>query len=190
MGGRQESVQCGALDGFDLCELCQRAGVWADKHARRHPNHRLGLVSRHSAPLVGKQPQLRNAPSAPPPPRPTHGTAISARVAVPFEAKSAYEWTQHSAEVHLSVALPPGTRARELAVVVQPFLLSVSLKALGVILRGSFHRGVRHKETVWTIEEVRRRQADQETTAAVSACSRARGRAREGEPPSPPSRLP
>jgi len=37
--------------------------------------------------------------------------------------------------------------------VVQPFLVSVSLKGFGVILKGSLHKGVRHRETVWTIEE-------------------------------------
>ena len=35
----------------------------------------------------------------------------------------------------------------------QPFQLSISLKGYGIILQGSFHKGMRHRETVWTIEE-------------------------------------
>jgi len=72
---------------------------------------------------------------------------------VPFEAKVKYEWTQYGGEINLSVAIPQGTRARDLIVVVQPFQMSVSLKGYGVILKGSFHKGMRHRETVWTIEE-------------------------------------
>jgi hypothetical protein len=64
-----------------------------------------------------------------------------------------FEWTQYSAEINLSVALPAGTRARDLVVAVQPFEMCISLRGYGVILRGSLHRGVRHRETVWTIEE-------------------------------------
>ena len=64
-----------------------------------------------------------------------------------------FEWTQYSAEINLSVALPAGTRARDLVVSVQPFEICISLRGYGVVLRGSLHRGVRHRETVWTIEE-------------------------------------
>ena len=42
---------------------------------------------------------------------------------------------------------------QDLIVVVQPFQLSISLKGYGIILQGSFHKGMRHRETVWTIEE-------------------------------------
>ena len=151
-------VQCGAHDGFDLCETCHRMGIYPDKHIRRYPSHSLRYVSAHTAPLVAKEPKMQKAPPAPPPPPPpgfnaTSARTVSERVIVPLEAKVQYEWSQFSSEINLTVALPAGTRARELVVVVQPFLISVSLKGFGAILRGSLHKGVRHKETVWTIEE-------------------------------------
>ena len=52
----------------------------------------------------------------------------SERIIVPFEAKVKYEWSQYGGEINLSVAIPQGTRARDLIVVVQPFQMSVSLK--------------------------------------------------------------
>lgn len=122
-------VQCGVIKGFDLCEDCHRYGPWKDKHVRRYPNHDLKLVSKYTAPVMSKQPQLNAAPPAPPPPKPPPGTrAISERIIVPFEAKVKYEWTQYGGEINLSVAIPQGTRARDLIVVVQPFQMSVSLK--------------------------------------------------------------
>ena len=150
-------VQCGVIDGFDLCAQCHRAGIWPDKHLRRYPNHHLAFVSKLTAPVIGKEPKLRQAPPAPTQQAPPHGfdarQAVSERVIIPLEAKVKYHWSQFSSEVNLSVAIPAGTRARELIVVVQPFLLSISLKGHGVILKGSFYKGVRHRETVWTIEE-------------------------------------
>ena len=50
---------------------------------------------------------------------------------------------RYSSEINLSVHIPPGTRARDLVVVVQPFQISISLKGYGVILAGSFHKGTR-----------------------------------------------
>ena len=147
-------VQCGVIKGFDLCEDCHRRGLYPDKHIRRYPNHKLALVTPHTAPIIAKEPKLRQAPPAPPPPMPLPKAApLSERVIVPFEAKVKYDWSQYSSEVNLTVHIPPGTRARDLIVVVQPFQMSVSLKGYGIILKGSFHKGVRHRETVWTIEE-------------------------------------
>ena len=151
-------VQCGVLEGFDLCAQCKRVGLWSDKHERRFPNHKLKLVTKHMAPIISQPPKPAAAPPAPPkpppPPKPLPGTqAISERVVIPLEAKVKYEWTQYTGDVNLSVALPEGTRSRDLIVVVQPFHVSISLKGYGVILRGSFHKGVRHRETVWTLEE-------------------------------------
>ena len=53
----------------------------------------------------------------------------------------------------LATASAQGTRARDLIVVIEPFQLTVSLKGYGVILRGSFYKGVRHRDSFWTIEE-------------------------------------
>ena len=149
-------VECGVIDGFDLCERCKRMGVYSDKHERRFPTHQLRLVTKHTAPILPQQPKLTKAPPAPPAPVPGFrqpSTAVSERVLIPLEAKVKHDWTQYSGEVNLSVDLPAGTRARDLIVVVNPFDLSVSLKGYGVILRSSLHKGVRHRETVWTIEE-------------------------------------
>ena len=151
-------VQCGVIHGFDLCEDCYRRGIYPDKHLRKYPNHTLALVSKHTAPVISKEPKQQKAPPAPvAPPKPPPGfnkqNTVSERVIIPLEAKVQYEWSQYSAEINLSVAIPEGTRARDLIVVVQPFLLSISLKGYGVILKGSLHKGVRHRETVWTIEE-------------------------------------
>jgi len=141
-----------------VCETCHRMGLYPDKHLRRYPNHKLAFVSKHTAPIIGKEPKQQRAPPAPPkpvapPPGFNANKTVSERVIVPLEAKVKYEWNQYSSEINLSVAIPEGTRARELMVVVQPFLISISLKGYGVILKGSFHKGVRHRETVWTIEE-------------------------------------
>ena len=148
-------VQCGVIQGFDLCEECHRRGLYPDKHLRRFPNHRLALVTKTTAPIIGKEPTLKQAPPAPPPPMPLpkKSTELAERVIIPFEAKVRYEWNQYSGEINLSIAIPQGTRARDLIVAVQPFQMSVSLKGYGIILQGSFHKGVRHRETVWTIEE-------------------------------------
>ena len=126
---------------------------------RRYPNHQLKLVTKHTAPIICKEPKQSAAPPAPPPPPPkpppgfSGSKALSERVIIPLEAKVKYDWNQYSSEINLNVSLPPGTRARDLIVVVQPFHLSISLKGFGVILQGSFHKGMRHRETVWTIEE-------------------------------------
>ena len=146
-------VQCGMIDGFDLCLKCYRSSVHNAQHERRYPTHKLKLVTPHTAPLMPKKPTLKQAPPAPPPPRPLPGGTVSARVNIPFEAKVKHSWTQHLGEIYLSVELPRGTRARDLIVVIEPFKVSVSLRGAGVILRGSFHKGVRHRESFWTIEE-------------------------------------
>ena len=37
-------VQCGIIDGFDLCEQCKRMGLYPDKHERRFPNHTYACI--------------------------------------------------------------------------------------------------------------------------------------------------
>ena len=102
-------VQCGVINGFDLCESCKRAGLWSDKHERRYPSHQLKLVTKHTAPIMGKDPKQMQAPPAPPP-RPMPGSTVSQRVIVPLKSKVKYEWSQYTTEINLSVALPQGTR--------------------------------------------------------------------------------
>ena len=141
--------------GVSLCQACYREGTHNDKHMRRHPTRKLKLVTPHTAPIVDKKPQLVKAPpSAPPPPRPAGGGGtLSERVRIPLEAKVQHNWTQHQGEIYLTIQLPKGTRARDLIVVIEPFQITVSLKGYGVILRGSFYKGVRHRDSFWTIEE-------------------------------------
>jgi hypothetical protein len=93
-------VQCGVLDGFDLCLSCQREGLHTVRHERTFPLHALKLVTKHTAPVIRAPPKPTAAPPAPPalpppPPKPPPGFntsgaisgAISERVVVPFEAK-------------------------------------------------------------------------------------------------------
>lgn len=145
-------VQCGTIEGFDLCQACYREGTHNDKHERRHPTHKLRMVTPHTAPVVMRKPQLLEAPSARPPPRATDG-AVSERVHIPKEAKLKHSWTQHEDELYLTVELPIGTRARDLIVVIEPFKLSISLKGYGIVLRGSFCKGIRSRDSTWTIED-------------------------------------
>ena len=93
-------VQCGVLDGFDLCLSCQREGLHTVRHERTFPLHALKLVTNHTAPVISAPPKPTAAPPAPPalpplPPKPPPGFntsdaisgTISERVVVPFEAK-------------------------------------------------------------------------------------------------------
>ncbi|KAL1527011.1 hypothetical protein AB1Y20_015699 [Prymnesium parvum] len=145
-------VQCGVADGYDLCTSCYAEGTHHEAHTRRHPTHTLRLVTQFTAPLVQKKPALLKAPPAPPPPVAPKGV-VSERVHVPKEARVKHSWTQLQGEVYLTVELPQGVRASDLIVVIEPFRLSISLKGVGVILRGSFHKAVRHRDSFWTIEE-------------------------------------
>jgi hypothetical protein len=93
-------VQCGVIDGFDLCLGCQREGLHTVRHERTFPLHALKLVTKHTAPVIRAPPKPTAAPPAPPalpppPPKPPPGFntsgaisgTISERVVVPFEAK-------------------------------------------------------------------------------------------------------
>lgn len=159
-------VECGILDGFDLCERCHRQGVWPDEHRRRHPTHHFGFVSTRSAPLIARSAREARegltaapGPSTEPPQQSaaaalaTPGGALSQRVILPLEAPARYRWTQYSHEVNVDIDLPLGTRARDLSVIVKPFTIAASHRRAGLLLRGSLHKCVRHTETVWTIEE-------------------------------------
>jgi hypothetical protein len=64
-----------------------------------------------------------------------------------------YSWTQTVEEVHVSVPLPAGTRAKQVLCVVTPDRLSIALQGQPPIVEGQLFAAVKAKDSVWTLED-------------------------------------
>jgi hypothetical protein len=64
-----------------------------------------------------------------------------------------YQWKQELAEVEISVPVPPGTRGKDLSVVIQKKKLSVGLKGMDPILAGELCKEIKVEESNWTLRE-------------------------------------
>jgi hypothetical protein len=64
-----------------------------------------------------------------------------------------YHWTQELGEVDIVVPVPKGTRAKDVAVVLQRKKLSVGLKGQEKILEGEFCKDIKVEDSTWTIRE-------------------------------------
>ncbi|KAG6842255.1 hypothetical protein C0991_000225 [Blastosporella zonata] len=69
------------------------------------------------------------------------------------QAALPYTWTQLLGEVDITVPVPKGTRARDLAVVIAKKKLSVGLKGQDKILDGELCMDIKVEESAWTVED-------------------------------------
>ena len=70
----------------------------------------------------------------------------------PLVARVRYSWTQHHAEVEVRVRLGAQVRKEHVSVEVAPRLLCVSVEGHGAVLRGTLHRPVVSRDSVWVLE--------------------------------------
>ncbi|KAF5385224.1 hypothetical protein D9615_001477 [Tricholomella constricta] len=64
-----------------------------------------------------------------------------------------YKWTQELGEVDVNIPVPKGTRAKDLAILIQKKKLSVGLKGQDKILDGELCMEIKVEESTWTIED-------------------------------------
>jgi len=64
-----------------------------------------------------------------------------------------YSWTQELGEVDITVAVPQGTRAKDLAIVMQKKKLNVGIKGLEPILSGELCKEIKVEDSTWTIRK-------------------------------------
>jgi hypothetical protein len=64
-----------------------------------------------------------------------------------------YKWKQELGEVDITIPVPKGTRARDLAVVIQKKKLSVGLKGKDKIMEGELCKEIKLEESTWTLGE-------------------------------------
>ncbi|KAF5312306.1 hypothetical protein D9619_003520 [Psilocybe cf. subviscida] len=64
-----------------------------------------------------------------------------------------YAWTQELGEVDITVPVPQGTRARDLAVVLQKKKLSVGLKGSEPIMSGELCKEIKLEDSTWTVQD-------------------------------------
>ncbi|KAA8910634.1 putative nuclear movement protein nudC [Sphaerosporella brunnea] len=69
------------------------------------------------------------------------------------QAALPYTWRQTIADVDLSVPVPPGTRGRDLDVVIGSKKLKVGLKGKDPIMEGDLPKNVRADECTWSLED-------------------------------------
>ncbi|EKM83925.1 hypothetical protein AGABI1DRAFT_96886 [Agaricus bisporus var. burnettii JB137-S8] len=67
------------------------------------------------------------------------------------QAALPYQWRQELGEVEISVAVPPGTRGKNLVVIIQKKRLSVGLKGEEPILNGELCKEIKVEESNWTL---------------------------------------
>jgi hypothetical protein len=64
-----------------------------------------------------------------------------------------YSWTQQLGDVDIVIPVPPGTRARDLAVTISKKKLSVGLKGKDPIMGGDLCQDIKVDESTWTLGE-------------------------------------
>ena len=68
------------------------------------------------------------------------------------ELRARMRWSQTTAEVHVTLGMPRGTRARELTVAVTPTRLTVTLAWHGRVVDGPLSRRCKAREATWALE--------------------------------------
>lgn len=66
-----------------------------------------------------------------------------------------YTWSQTLKEVELSIAVPPGTRGKDMSITISKAKLSVGLKGKDVYFSGALSKEVHVDESTWTIDDQR-----------------------------------
>ncbi|GAB1519337.1 hypothetical protein RhiTH_002403 [Rhizoctonia solani] len=69
------------------------------------------------------------------------------------QATLPYEWKQELGDLDITVPLPKGTRARDLAVKIQKKKLAAGLKGKEPILEGELCQEIKLEESTWTVED-------------------------------------
>ncbi|KAJ3563439.1 hypothetical protein NP233_g8937 [Leucocoprinus birnbaumii] len=69
------------------------------------------------------------------------------------QAELPYQWRQELGEVEISVPVPPGTRGKELSVIIQKKKIHVGLKGKEPILAGELCKEVKVDESNWTLQD-------------------------------------
>jgi len=69
------------------------------------------------------------------------------------QAALPYSWTQELGDVDVTVPVPKGTRARDLAVVVERKKLSVGLKGKEPIMAGELCKEIKVEDSTWTLQD-------------------------------------
>jgi hypothetical protein len=82
--------------------------------------------------------------------RSTHDAAAAAQQAAEQGALP-YAWTQALDHVALSLPVPAGTRARDLAVRLQRRKISIGLKGAPPLIEGELFKEIREDESTWSV---------------------------------------
>ncbi|CAE6338666.1 unnamed protein product [Rhizoctonia solani] len=69
------------------------------------------------------------------------------------QATLPYQWKQELGDLDITVPLPKGTRARDLAVKIQKKKLAAGLKGKEPILEGELCQEIKLEESTWTVED-------------------------------------
>ena len=64
-----------------------------------------------------------------------------------------YSWTQELGEVDITVAVPQGTRGKDLAITIQKKKLSVGLKGQEPLMAGELCKEIKVEDSTWTLRE-------------------------------------
>ena len=64
-----------------------------------------------------------------------------------------YKWQQSLVDVDITIPVPKGTRARDLAVVIGKKKLSVGLKNQEPIMSGELCKEIKIEDSTWTVGE-------------------------------------
>lgn len=67
------------------------------------------------------------------------------------ESALPYSWTQELGEVDISIAVPKGTRARDLTVVIAKKKLSIGLNRQEPIMSGELCKEIKVEDSTWTL---------------------------------------
>ncbi|TFK77151.1 nuclear movement protein nudC [Pluteus cervinus] len=68
------------------------------------------------------------------------------------QATLPYKWVQELGEVDITVPVPKGTRARDLAIVIQKKKLSVGFKGKDKIMEGELCKEIKIDESTWSVD--------------------------------------
>ncbi|KAI0788483.1 nuclear movement protein nudC [Abortiporus biennis] len=69
------------------------------------------------------------------------------------QAELPYQWKQELGEIDITVPVPPGTRARDLNIVIQKKKLSVGLKGKEKIMDGELPHDIKIDDSTWSLED-------------------------------------
>ncbi|KIL70890.1 hypothetical protein M378DRAFT_183451 [Amanita muscaria Koide BX008] len=69
------------------------------------------------------------------------------------QAALPYSWTQELGDVDVTVTVPRGTRARDLAITIEKKKLSIGLKSKEPIMAGELCKEIKVEDSTWTLQD-------------------------------------